>query len=502
MQSYAYDRLSVVDNSFLAIESPTTHQHVAAVLVLDAGPLTAPDGGIDIDTIRTYIDSRLHLIPRYRQRLATVPLGNRLVWIDDEHFNIHYHVRHASLPRPGDERQLKRLAARVVSQQLDRAKPLWEIWVVEGLEGNRFALVAKTHHCMVDGVSGVDLLAVLLNPTESADFTPGPRWIPRPAPTPLQIFRDEWMRRVRQPLDALWETPCPFVSPFAIARGLWESVSAVGETFGAAARPASPTPINLPIGPHRRYDWVAFDLADVKAVKNSLGGTVNDIVLATVAGALRTFLEGRRVNVDVLDLRASIPVSIRTDEQRGTLGNQIALWMANLPVAERDARRRLDKVRADTARLKESRQTLGAQVLAAVSEWTSTTLLSLAVRLSTRSRPFNLVVTNVPGPQIPLYLGGRRLIAFLPLGIVSNNLGLFVSILSYERRMTFGLLVDAKQIPDVDRMAECLRESYGELREAAKVAPEEAADLPDLGERWSRRAQPAGGEQKQRSAVA
>ncbi len=467
MQSYAYDRLSVVDNSFLAIEGPTTHQHVAAVLVLDARPLTHPDGGIDIDTIRTYIDSRLHLIPRYRQRLATVPLGNRLVWIDDEHFNIHYHVRHASLPRPGDERQLKRLAARVVSQQLDRAKPLWEIWVVEGLEGGRFALVAKTHHCMVDGVSGVDLLAVLLNPTENADFTPGPRWIPRPAPTPLQIFRDEWMRRVRQPLDALWETPCPFTSPFAIARGLWESVSAVGETLGAAARPASPTPINLPIGPHRRYDWVAFDLADVKAVKNSLGGTVNDIVLATVAGALRTFLEGRRVNVDVLDLRASIPVSIRTDEQRGTLGNQIALWMANLPVAERDPRRRLDKVRADTARLKESRQTLGAQVLAAVSEWTSTTLLSLAVRLSTRSRPFNLVVTNVPGPQIPLYLLGAELRECYPMLALLPNQALGVALFSYSGKLCWGFIADWDLIPDLHDFVLGIETAFRELRVAA-----------------------------------
>src|SRR6185369_11277015 len=183
MQSYAFDRLSVVDNSFLAIESPSTPQHVAAVLILDARPLTRPDGGIDIDTIQTYIASRLHLIPRYRQRVARVPLGSRLVWIDDDHFNIHYHVRHTSLPRPGDERQLKRLAARIVSQQLDRGKPLWEIWVVEGLERDRFALVAKTHHCMVDGVSGVDLLAVLLNPAASAEFTDGPRWFPRPAPT-------------------------------------------------------------------------------------------------------------------------------------------------------------------------------------------------------------------------------------------------------------------------------------------------------------------------------
>ncbi len=467
MQHYAYDRLSVVDNSFLAIEGPTTHQHVAAVLVLDAGPLLHADGGIDIDAIRAYIASRLHLIPRYRQRLATVPLGNRLVWIDDEHFNIHYHVRHTSLPRPGDERQLKRLAARVVSQQLDRAKPLWEIWVVEGLEGNRFALVAKTHHCMVDGVSGVDLLAVLLNPTPSAAFTPGPTWIPRPAPTPLQIFRDEWLRRARAPLDILWDNPCPVRAPWRTVASLWESVSAVGETLGAAARPASPTPINVPIGPHRRYDWLTFDLAAVKRVKDRLGGTVNDVVLATVAGALRHFLESRRVNVDVLDLRASIPVSVRTDQQRGTLGNQIALWMADLPVAERDPRRRLDKVRANTARLKESRQTLGAQVLAAVSEWTSTTLLSLAVRLSTRSRPFNLVVTNVPGPQIPLYLLGAELRQCYPMLALLPNQALGVALFSYAGTLCWGFIADWDLIPDLHEFVLGIESSFRELQTAA-----------------------------------
>jgi WS/DGAT/MGAT family acyltransferase len=470
MPSYAFDRLSVVDNSFLAIESPTTHQHVAAVLILDATPVTLGDGGIDIDTIRTYIDSRLHLIPRYRQRLATVPLGNRLVWIDDEHFNIHYHVRHTSLPRPGDERQLKRLAARIVSQQLDRAKPLWEIWVVEGLEGNRFAFVAKTHHCMVDGVSGVDLLAVLLNPHDGRDFTAGPRWIPRPAPTPLQIFRDEWLRRLSEPFEVLREMPCPFSAPAGILSSVWEGMSALGETLGIAARPASATPINLPIGPHRRYDWLTLDLGDIKTVKNRLGGTVNDIVLATVAGALRTFLESRRVNVDVLDLRASIPVSIRTDEQRGTLGNQIALWITELPVAERDPRRRLDKVRANTARLKESRQTLGAQVLAAVSEWTSTTLLSLAVRLSTRSRPFNLVVTNVPGPQIPLYLLGAELRECYPMLALLPNQALGVALFSYAGRLCWGFIADWDLIPDLHDFVMAIEASFRELQQAAGVA--------------------------------
>lgn len=343
MQSYAYDRLSVVDNSFLALESPTSPQHVAAVLCLDARPVSRPDGGIDIDTIRTYIAARLHLIPRYRQRLATVPLGNRLVWIDDEHFNIHYHVRHTSLPRPGDERQLKRLAARIVSQQLDRAKPLWEIWVVEGLEGDRFALVAKTHHSMVDGISGVDLLAVLLSPEAGHEFSEGPTWIPRPAPTPLQIFRDEWMRRLREPLELLWETPCPFGAPFEIVGKVWESVRALGET-------------------------------------------------------------------------------------------------------------------------------LGAQVLAAVSEWTSTTLLSSAVRLSTRSRPFNLVVTNVPGPQIPLYMLGAELGVCFPMLALLPNQALGVALFSYAGKLCWGFIADWDLIPDLHDFVVAIETSFRELQSAAGTA--------------------------------
>jgi WS/DGAT/MGAT family acyltransferase len=225
----------------------------------------------------------------------------------------------------------------------------------------------------------------------------------------------------------------------------------------------------MPIGPHRRYDWLTLDLAAVKAVKNRLGGTVNDIVLATVAGALRSFFEGRRVNVDVLDIRASIPVSIRTETQRGTLGNQIALWMADLPVAERDARRRLQKVRENMARLKESRQTVGAQVLAAVSEWTSTTLLSTAVRLSTRSRPFNLVVTNVPGPQIPLYLLGAELRECYPMLALLPNQALGVALFSYAGKLCWGFIADWDLIPDLHDFVEAIASSFRELQAAADV---------------------------------
>ncbi len=467
MPGYAYDRLSVVDNSFLAIEDPNSHQHVGAVMLFEAGPLANAEGGVDIDRIRAYVDARLHLIPRYRQRLARVPLGTRLVWVDDDHFNIHYHVRHTSLPRPGDERQLKRLAARIVSQQLDRAKPLWEMWIIEGLADGRFALVAKTHHCMVDGISGADLMMVLLSPMPDDTVPDAPSWIPRPAPGWMALLRAEWTRRFSEPLAALSDAPCALTAPATLAARAIENIRAVVETLGSTFWPASPTPFNRAIGPHRRFDWTVMDLAAVKAVKDRLGGTVNDVVLATVAGALRRFFERRRINPDLLDIRANVPVSLRTPAERGTFGNRIALWMTDLPVAERDPLRRLAAVRATTTRLKASKQALGAEVLAAVSEWTSSTLLALAVQLATRSRPFNLVVTNVPGPQIPLYLLGAPLQECYPMVNLLVNQGLGVALFSYAGRLCWGLIADWDLVPDLHEFVGDIEASFAEFEGAA-----------------------------------
>jgi WS/DGAT/MGAT family acyltransferase len=469
MPDYAFDRLSVVDNSFLAIEDPNSHQHVGAVTLFEAGPLRAADGGIDIDRVREYVAARLHLIPRYRQRLVRVPLGTRLVWVDDDHFNIDYHVRHTSLPRPGDERQLKRLAARIVSQGLDRAKPLWEIWIVEGLADGRFALVAKTHHCMIDGISGVDLMAVLMSPSPDEAIPAAPTWLPRPAPSRFALLRDEWLRRFSEPLAALRETPCALTSPLTVASHTLENVRALMETLGSTLWPASPTPFNRPIGPHRRFDWTSMELAAVKAVKDRLGGTVNDVVLATVAGALRRFFERRRINPDMLEIRANVPVSLRTAEERGTLGNRIALWMTDLPVSERDPLRRLQAVRATTTRLKESKQAMGAEVLAAVSEWTSSTLLALAVQLATRSRPFNLVVTNVPGPQIPLYLLGAPLQECYPMVNLLLNQGLGVALFSYAGRLCWGCISDWDLVPDLHDFIGDIEASFAELEGIAAM---------------------------------
>jgi len=468
MRPSAYDRLSFLDNSFLVMEGPNSPMHVAGTATYELGSLRTPEGGIDIDRIRAYVSSRLHLIPRYRQRLAFIPVENHPVWVDDDHFNIHYHVRHTALPRPGDERQLKRLAARIMAQHLDRSKPLWEIWIVEGLAGgDHFAMISKIHHCMVDGMSSVDLLNVLLQMEPVDDFEPAPDWLPRPAPTSVELARDALYR---------------FASlPFALGRNLQElwtqagdprsdlraSLRAARDTVSSNLARPSATPLNQPIGPHRRFDWLPMDLSEVKRVKNALGGTLNDVVLATVAGGLRRFFTRRRVHPEHLDFRVMAPVSVRSASERGQLGNRVSAWMVPMPLAEPDPLERLARISETTSQLKESKQALGAEVLTAVGEWTPSTLLSLGSQLATRRLPFNLVVTNVPGPQIPLYLLGSKMLDNFGLVPLMDNLCLGIVLFSYAGKLCWGFTGDWDLVPDLHDFVLDIEASFRELDELA-----------------------------------
>ena len=468
--SDGYERLGAQDKTFLDLERPNEPQHIAAITVFEAGRLARPDGGVDIERVREYVASRLHRLPRYRQRLAWIPIEGHPVWVDDPYFQIDYHVRHTALPRPGDERQLKRLVGRLVSQPLDRERPLWEFWLVEGLEGGkRFAIVQKVHHCMIDGISGVDLMAILLASDPLAEPEPSPPFEPRLPPGPIDLLANEVGRRVTGLVAALGRTPAALREPADLAGRVREGVAAVTETLSAALRPASNTPINQPLGPHRRVDWRDLELSRVKAVKDRLGGTLNDVVLATVAGALREFLALRGLDVDNLLIRANVPVSLRSRDERGTLGNRIALFMAELPVNEADPLQRLARVRGTMERLKSSRQAMGAEVLAAVSEWTSATLLSLAVRGASRQRPYNLVVTNVPGPQIPLYLLGAHMERCYPVVNLQPQQGLGVGLFSYAGMLGIGLTVDPDQVPDLYVFADALIKSFEELERLARA---------------------------------
>jgi WS/DGAT/MGAT family acyltransferase len=465
-----YERLGALDASFLGIEDDSCHMHVGGVLIFDIGPLRAPDGSLDIDRIRQSIHARLHLVPRFRQRLAYVPYERIPIWVDDDRFRLAYHVRHTALPHPGDERVLKRLVGRVMSQALDRNRPLWEMWVVEGLDGDRFALISKTHHCMIDGISGADLMSVIMSPYPEPTTAPPEPWKPRPHPTSARLIFDEAVRRAAQPPAVMRAVYDAVRDPETAWRDITEAAAGIMETFAPALTPGSKTPINVDVGPHRRFDWTEMKVADLKAVKNVLGGTLNDVVLATVTGALRSFFAQRGLDADDLDIRAMVPVSVRSDDERGHLGNRVTQLTAPLPVTLADAVERLNAVRATTADLKESRQALGGEVLTAISEWTVPNLLVQAVRLAARARPYNLIVTNVPGPQIPLYMEGALMRTSYPVVPLFENLALVVGLFSYNGGLYWGLNADWEQIPDLHDFVIALEDSFRELQEAARAA--------------------------------
>jgi diacylglycerol O-acyltransferase len=465
-------RLGFLDKSFLHLETPTSPMHIAGLATFESGPLKTSDGGVDIDKIRDYVASRLHLIPRYRQRLAYVPLENHPVWVDDEHFNIHYHLRHVALPKPGDARQLRRLAARVMAQHLDRQKPLWEIWILEGLaDAGQFVMITKVHHCMVDGLSSVVLLNILLTPRPSEGCDQPPHWIPSREPSGWALVRGALGRYARLPLELASSLPRVLREAVDPRSGLCAELRALRSTVAAGSRGVSDTPLNRCIGPHRRLDWLTMNLAEVKGVKNALGGTLNDVVLATVAGALRRFLLRRGMDVMLLDVRVMAPVSIRTDEDHDVLGNQIAAWMVPMPLGERDPLRRLERIREATNRLKESSPALGSALLTGVGEWAPPSLLSLGARLAVRALPFNLVVTNVPGPQQALYMLGGKMVdnfGFIPL---VDSLCLGVVLFSYSGKLCWGFTAEWDLLPDLDDFVNDVAMSFRELCEASAATP-------------------------------
>jgi diacylglycerol O-acyltransferase len=470
MPRYAYDRLSALDNSFLLLEKPNAYMHVASTLIFEAGPLRRPEGGIDMEAIRAATAAALHLIPRYRQKLKYVPIENSPVWVDDDRFNLDYHLRHTSLPKPGSEAQLKKLSARIMQQHLDRARPLWEIWIVEGLEGDRFAMISKVHHCMIDGVSGVDLLNTQLRPTPDRRIADPPPFYPRPEPPGLELLRHELLRRLQLPIDAVRDVGNFVREATDARRDISTRLRAVAETLGATLRRASETPINRPIGPHRRFDWLEMDIAEIKEVRKALGGSLNDIVLTVVTGAMQRFLARRNIALDDLDFRIMAPVSVRAEGERGKLGNRVSAWVIPLPLDEGDPREQLRRIGEKTTELKESKQAVGADVLTQAADWTPSTLLALGARNATRLLPFNMVVTNVPGPQVPMFLHGARLLDTYPHVPLLDNLGLGIALLSYDGKIGWGFNADYDLVPDLDRFVEDVRDSFAALRREAGLS--------------------------------
>lgn len=474
-----YQRLSALDASFIDIEDVNVHMHVAAALVFDGGPLATAEGGLDMERIRAYIGSRLHLIPRYRQRIAWIPFERHPVWVDDNRFNLFYHVRHASLPRPGTERQLKRFCGRVMSQKLDLTKPLWEIWVVEGLSEGRFALVAKVHHCMVDGISGVDLLTVLLSPIAEASHEPAPPWEPRPAPDGVDLLFGELRRRAGLPIAAFQAARRLATDPTETLSRVRSNLAAVAEAVSAATTPASELPFNPPhIGPHRRFDWAHLDMAAVKEVKGRLGGTVNDVVLASVTGAVRRYLGRRGTAPDALDFRAMIPVNVRAASERGSLGNRVAQMVAPLSLAQADPRRAFRDVVEATGAVKRSHQVEATELIEEIGDWTATAVLTRLIRLTAARRPYNLVVTNVPGPPVPLYLLGAPLRESYPMVPLFQNQGLGIALFSYAGGLYWGISGDWDAVPDLHDFVVDIEHSFRDLHRAALAGGAEPRQRP------------------------
>jgi diacylglycerol O-acyltransferase / wax synthase len=468
------DRLSALDVSFLTNESSSAHMHVGAIMIFEGPPPAYED-------LLEHVNSRLHLVPRFRQKLAHPPVETgRPFWIDDPTFNLEYHVRHSALPSPGSEEQLRNMAARVFSQQLDRTKPLWELWLVQGLTRKRFAIVSKTHHALVDGVSGVDIATVLF------DLKPVPEpiradheWVPSPSPSSRQLAAKGAEGVAKFPLRLARRLEHAIENPRAALAQVGELAEAVGEVAWTFADPAPEIPLNLEIGSHRRFVWVRSDLAQFKGIKDVLGGTVNDVVLAVVAGGVREWLHARGIRTEGLDVRAQIPVSIRAKDEHGHLGNKIAAMRAALPVYIDDPVQRLGKVREQMSDLKDSKQALGAEVISRFNDFAPPTLLAQAARINFSTRLFNMVVTNVPGPQVPIYLLGRELEDIFPVGFLPPHQALFVAIMSYNGGMNFGLLADYDSMDDIEVIADGIERALGDLANAADEAQRaQAAEEP------------------------
>ncbi len=481
-----FERLSSLDSLFLELEDRTAHMHVGAVAVFEGKAPPYRD-------LLQLIEARLHRVPRYRQRVQFVPFKQgRPVWIDESQFDLEYHVRHTALPAPGGDEELKRLAGRLFSQALDRDKPLWELWLVEGLggdgsagdgrtpkagaSGDRFAIISKTHHCMLDGISGVDLATVLMDTEPSTEAPAAPaEWKPRPAPKTSELLATSFKEQITNPIQVVREALHANNDARKLLREIAGGLKPLLGLAGMGLAPASA--LNRPVGPHRRFEMLDLPLPEIRKIRRALRGTVNDVILAVVAGALRRWLEAKGESLGP-DLRALVPVSMRGAHDRNTFGNQVSAVFCPLPVAEANPVERLRKVREAMKGIKEGGQAVAAAALASLSDFAPPTLLAQAARLQAVTRFFNLVVTNVPGPQFPLYLLGRQLRGCYPQVPLAAQQSIGVALLSYHGNVCVGLLADL-DVRDLAALGGAMRASLDELLAAAEAAPEpEAPQTP------------------------
>jgi diacylglycerol O-acyltransferase / wax synthase len=436
--------MSHVDASFLHIEDAVSHMHIGPVGIFE-GPAPGPG------EVAAAIAARLTLVPRYRQKVRFVPFDlGRPVWVDDPHFNLDYHVRRTALPSPGGDEELRNLVGRVMSQQLDRDKPLWELWVAEGLDEGRWALISKVHHCMVDGVAASDLVSVLLDSERNAAPSAPDAWTPGPEPSAAELVAHALAERAASPYEGLRTALSAVRGPRRVVRegfDVWRGLA----NLQRVAAPGSATSLNGPLGPHRRWAWARSRLTDVKRIREAHGGTVNDVVLTAITGGFRELLLARGEEVQGRVVRTTVPVSVRAEHERGALNNKVSAMFADLPVEIEDPVARLESISAQMQKLKRSGQAVAAERLTALSGFAPAELLALAGRVASRvpQRTVNTVTTNVPGPQHPLFLCGRRMLDAFPWCPLVGHLRIGVAIFSYDGNLNFGVTGDRDTTPDI-----------------------------------------------------
>ena len=460
------DWMSPTDASFLHLEGPVNPMHIGGVSIFEGPPPP-------FERLEEMVAGKLGLVPRYRQKVRFIPLGlGRPVWVDDPHFNLSYHLRHSALPPPGRNAQLRRTAARIFAQRLDRGKPLWEIWMLEGLAESRWALLSKVHHCMVDGVSATDLMAVMFggdDPDAELDT-----WLPSPEPSGSELVLRTITHRTLNPSEQLRTLRAATRAPrasIAQARDLLRGMTSAARVV----RPVGRSSLTGPVGPHRTWSWGHIRLSDVKSVRATLGGTVNDVVLTIVSGGFRDLLQARGESLANRTIRTLVPVSVRRPGERGTYNNRVSAMLAELPVGVADPAARLGAVRAQMDGLKQSKQAVAGDVLTSLSGFAPPMLLALGARLGARSSSFGLEtgITNVPGPQQPLHTLGRRLLESFPYVPLIGHARISIAIFSYNGGLYLGVTGDYDSSSDIDILTAGAERSMAEL--LARVAPAPAS---------------------------
>lgn len=470
-------RLSTQDASFLYVERPNQPMHVGSVNVYD--------GHISREDLIEVLESRMHLIPRYRQKVVFPPFGiAHPTWEDDPDFDVQRHIQEVALPAPADDRTLSEVGGRLFAQVLDRSHPLWQLALVQGHESGNTIMMAMVHHAMVDGVSGVELQLVLHDLTADAEppAPPEGQWQPRPLPDALTLLQDAVRDLATDAAQSWAEESFRLWRPSELRERAEQLTNAVTSSMPYVMQPAPRTPFNSPVSNERQFAWVECSFPEIRAIRSALGGTVNDVVLTVLSGGLRRYLQRHDYPVDRVELRAMCPVSMRRPEESGALGNLVSMMFAPLFVGIADPIERLQAERAAMERLKQQGQAAGLYAMTNLAQRVPATWQALAGQVDVPNTLLNTVSTNVPGPQIPLYLAGHKLLHWYPLGPLAAGIGLFVAILTYNQKLTFGITVDPRQVPDVWLAADCLRDSYEELKRAAErayAAASAASTVPD-----------------------